>query len=526
MSSVPISTVDPVAPAAPSSRSAAVVPTGRPVHKEEISAERAALDLSVRTPVLLFFGSAIHWLLLASVLAILDAVKLNFPDLLTETAWLTIGRLHPAAGNALVYGWAGTAAIGASLWLMARLCRTPFRHGGILEAAWALWNLGVTFGVFGILYGNGTSYLSLEFPRYASPLIFTAFVFIALWVGMAFRNRRHGEIYVSQWYVLAAFLFFPWMYATANLLLFFIPVQAPAQAVIAAWYAHSLVSLFFVPLALALAYYIVPKVLGRPIADYRLAKLGFWTWLLFAGWSGGYSLIGGPVPTWMGGFAVATSVLTLLPLLAILTNFKNTLEGRYRALRHVPSLRFVVVGVWCFLAAGLVAAVTAFRGIESVLHFTLVGDAAGQLVMYGFVSLVLFGTIYYVTSRLLGLEWESPSLIRAHFWFSIVGFGLATISLTLGGVIQGLGLDDPKIPDLVLLSFVKPFLFMQLVGALTVCAGHVCLAASFGLLVARIGQPTLLVPLNVLGEALAPKRFGKSALTPNDASDSAIASVK
>ena len=497
------------------------------MRKEDAVDNRAIIDLSVRTPVLLFFGSSILWLLLASALGALSAVKVNFPDLLTNVAWLTIGRVHPAAGNAFVYGWAGTASIGAALWLMARLCRTPFHFRGTLESACVLWNLGVTLGVFAILYGQGTSYLGLEFPHWVSPILFTAFVLIAFWVGMSFRNRAQGEIYISQWYIVAAFLFFPWFYATANLLCFFIPVQAPAQAVIAAWYAHSLVSLFFVPVSLAVAYYVVPKVLGRPIAHYGLAKLGFWTWLLFAGWSGAYSLIGGPIPTWMSSLAITASVLTLLPIYAMFMNFKDTLAGRYGALRHVPSVRFVTIGVWCFLAVGLAGALSGFRGINSVVHFTLIGEAAGQLVMYGFVSMVMFGVIYYATSRLLGLEWESPSLIRAHFWFSVVGFGLATISLTLGGLIQGLGLNDPKITSLVLLSFVKPFLLMQLIGAFLTGVGAVCLTASFGLMLARIGQPTLVVPLRVLGEALAPGRFGKTSTpSPNNVSGAVIASVK
>ena len=487
---------------------------------------RAIIDMSVRSPVLMFFGSSILWLLLASALGALSALKVNFPDVLSDVAWLTIGRLHPAAGNAFVYGWAATASIGAALWLMARLCKTPFRFRGTLELVCVLWNLGVTLGVFGILYGESTSYLGLEFPRWVSPILFTAFVLIAFWVGLSFRNRTQDEVYISQWYLVAAFLFFPWTYGTANLLLFFIPVQAPAQAVIAAWYAHSLVSLFFVPVALAIAYYIVPKVLGKPIAHYGLAKLGFWTWLLFAGWSGAYGLIGGPIPTWMSSLAITASVLTLLPLYAMFRNFRDTLSGRYSALRHVPSLRFVTVAVWCFLAVGVAGALSGFRGVNSVVHFTLLSEAAGQMVMYGFVSLALFGVIYYASSRLLGLEWESPALIRAHFWFSVVGFGLATISLALGGLIQGLGLNDPKVDSLVLLSFVKPFLFMQLVGAFLTGVGAVCLAASFGLLMARIGQPTLVVPLRVLGEALVPGRFSQSKQSPNNVSGAVIASVK
>ena len=525
MSSVPTSTVDPVPPqAAPAP---ALSEEGRIMRKEDVTDNRALIDLSVRTPVLLFFGSSILWLLLASALGAVSALKVSFPDILPDIAWLTVGRVHPAAGNAFVYGWAGTACIGAALWLMARLCRTPFHFRGTLESACVLWNLGVFLGVFAILYGQGTSYLGLEFPHWVSPILFTAFVLIAFWVGMSFRNRAQGEIYISQWYLMAAFLFFPWTYATANLLCFFIPVEAPAQAVIAAWYAHSLVSLFFVPVALAIAYYIVPKVLGVAIANYPLAKVGFWTWLVFAGWSGAYSLIGGPIPTWMSSLAITASVLTLLPLYTMFVNFRDTLAGRYGALRHVPSLRFATVGVWCFLVVGTAGALSGFRGINSLVHFTLLTEAAGQLVMYGFVSMTLFGVIYYATSRLLGLEWESPALIRAHFWFSVIGFGLATLSLTIGGIIQGFALNDPKVTSLVLLSFMKPFLFMQLVGAFLTGVGAVFLTASFGLMLARIGQPTLVVPLRILGEALAPGRFPSTTKpTPNNVSGAAIASVK
>ena len=295
-------------------------------------------------PVLLFFASAIGWLLLASALAVLDSVKLNFPYFLANFSWLTFGRgaSRRDVGVRLRLGGLG-AGIGASIWLMARLCRTPLRGGVVVMAAWGLWNLGVLLGVVGILYGGGTSFNGLEFPRYASPLIFTSFVFIALWVLLAFRQRADRAIYISQWYLLAAFLFFPSMYGTANLLLFFLPIQAPAQAVVAAWYAHGMVSLWLIRWRWRWAYYIVPKVAGRPLAHYGLARFGFWSWLVFAGLSGAYDLIGGPLPAWMLSLAVVTSALTLLPLYAIGKNFGGTLSGRSRGLRHSPSLRFVTV---------------------------------------------------------------------------------------------------------------------------------------------------------------------------------------
>ena len=454
----------------------------------------ALVDASVRLPVLLFFGSSILWLLFSSAFGALAAVKLNVPWILSDAGWLTIGRLYPLATSSFSYGWAASAGIGAALWIMARLTGSPLRFGGLTLAAWLLWNLGLTFGVFGVMYGHGTSFDGLEFPRYASPVLFTAFVFLAVQVFAMFRFRQRDELYISQGYILAAFLWFPWSYATANLLIFMVPVQAPAQAVLGAWYAQGFMATWFVPLLLAIAYYVVPKVLGQPIHRYGLAKFAFWTWLVFSGWSGAYTLIDGPIPAWLSSLAIVSTLLTLLPLFGIWTNFSETLHGRYGGLRHSPSLRFVTVAVWLFLAAGVLAVPAAFRGVNELVHFTLLVEAQKQLVMYGGVSMALFGAAYYIVPRLLGVEWESAALLRAHFWLAIIGVGLSFTAYTLGGIIQGLGLNDPKVPVIVLLSFVKPFLFTQLVSQLLLTAANSFFAANFALILARLGWLTLRRP--------------------------------
>ncbi len=524
-------------------------------HPQVPVGETGAVDASVRLPVLLFFMSALGWIVLGSALALFAELKLNVPDLtvmepswsvgdystnggdqfyvrwlyavigffshllheffafiswclhpvlavMTDAAWLTVGRVLPAAAAAMTYGWAASAGIGVGLWLLARLGRVPLRHGGVLVGAWLLWNLGVTLGVAAVLYGQGTSYHTLEFPRYVFPLLFSAWMFIGVYAVLLYRHRQGVETYVSQWYALAAFLWFPWMYATANLLVFFVPVQAPAKAIVAAWYAHSLLTTFFVPLALAVAYYIIPKVVGHPIHRYGWAKFGFWTWLLFASWAGTYDLIDGPIPAWLSSVAVVASLLTLLPLAAITTNLLGTMSHRYGGLRHSPSLRFVVVGVCCFVAATVASVLFGFRSVNEVVHFTLISVAGGHLLMYGFVSFALFGAVYYIVPRLLGTEWASSALIRSHFWYATVGLGLIVVSSLLGGLVQGLGLDDPKVPMIAVLSFVKPFLASNLVATLLMLVGHVCLIASFSLILVRIGYAaTMRRPLVATGPA-------------------------
>ncbi|MFZ4598949.1 MAG: cbb3-type cytochrome c oxidase subunit I, partial [Terrimicrobiaceae bacterium] len=99
------------------------------------SAERAQIDASTRGPVLLFFGSAIFWLLIGSLLGLISAWKMTHPSFLDGAAWLTFGRLRPAHLNAVIYGWASAAGIGVGIWLMARLCRVALMHSKLLISA-------------------------------------------------------------------------------------------------------------------------------------------------------------------------------------------------------------------------------------------------------------------------------------------------------------------------------------------------------------------------------------------------------
>src|ERR1700739_3944351 len=90
--------------------------------------ERAIIDASTRVPVLMFYASAMVWLLIGTLLAAFTTFKLHAPDLLSNVSFLTWGRLRPVQMNVMLYGWASMAGMGTATWLMARLCRTTLRH--------------------------------------------------------------------------------------------------------------------------------------------------------------------------------------------------------------------------------------------------------------------------------------------------------------------------------------------------------------------------------------------------------------
>src|SRR5438034_10135799 len=126
--------------------------------------ERALIDASTRVPVLMFYASAVVWLLLGTLLAGFTSFKLHSPDLLSNVSFLTWGRIRPAHLNVMLYGWASTAGMGTAIWLMARLCCTTLRHPLLLVTAGAFCNLRFPLGICGILLGSSTAYHWLEFP--------------------------------------------------------------------------------------------------------------------------------------------------------------------------------------------------------------------------------------------------------------------------------------------------------------------------------------------------------------------------
>src|SRR5437868_15099051 len=90
--------------------------------------ERARIDASTRVPVLMFYASAMVWLLIGTLLAGFVSIKLHSPDWFSDVSFLTWGRLWPVHLNVMVYGWASKVAEGTAIGLMARLGGTTLRQ--------------------------------------------------------------------------------------------------------------------------------------------------------------------------------------------------------------------------------------------------------------------------------------------------------------------------------------------------------------------------------------------------------------
>lgn len=479
--------------------SSTVATTANDVTRSDVEqVERALIDASTRVPVLIFYTSAIVWLLIGTLLAGFTSFKLHMPDLLGGVSFLTWGRVRPAHMNAMVFGWASMAGIGTAIWLMARLSRTTLRHPLLLVAGAAFWNLGVFLGLLGILGGDSTGYQWLEFPPYAAVILFIAYSLVVSWVVLMFRFRRGGHIYITQWYLLGAFLWFPWLYGAAQIMLFVVPVQGVMQSAVTWWFANNLMFLWLGAIALGTAYYMIPKVIGRPVYSYHLAAIGFWTYALFASWTGMQRMVDGPFPAWMITASIAASILCIIPVATVGLNHHMTMRGNFPLMRYSPTLRFTVFGAIAYTVFSLVGVLISLRSVARFVQFTQASVAYTHLGLYAFFTMIMFGSMYYIVPRLVGREWKYASLIKLHFWSSAYGVGLMVAMLLVAGLVQGRDLDNTALSFTQSTQSTLPYLRARSLSGMLLTVAHFIFAFHFGLMLLGLGRtatvPTFLNP--------------------------------
>jgi cytochrome c oxidase cbb3-type subunit 1 len=467
---------------------------------------RVRADRSTSLVVGVCLTLAVIWLVLASFAGLISSIKLHAPDWWVQYEWLTFGRIRPIHLNLIAYGWCSLAGIGVAIWLIPRLLKTELVGAKYALLGGALWSIGVTAGVVAIATGHSDGLEWLEFPWQIDILLVIggALVGFPLWLTLLQRKVKH--LYVSVWYIAAGLLWFPILFLIANWPGLHFGVQ---EATMNWWFGHNVLGLWFTPLGLAASYYFIPKVLGKPIHSYNLSLLGFWSLAFFYSQVGGHHLIGGPVPSWLVTISIVQSMMMVIPVFAVAVNQHMTVLGNFRALNHSPTLRFIVLGAMMYTAASVQGSMEALRSVNAVTHFTHYTVAHAHLGLYGFFSMVMFGSIYFIMPRVMNWEWPYPKLISLHFWLVLVGFAIYFIWLTIGGWLQGLAMLDENTTFMQSVALTLPYLEARSIGGGLMTLGHLVFAVHFFAMGWKFGPKRLGATL--LGTAWMTRLLGKGA---------------
>lgn len=455
------------------------VPSGDPSAGE--------IEASCRLPLFaLLLGGAL-WLLFGSVLALIASIKFHSPNFLADAAWLTYGRVWPAFTNSLAYGFCVQAGMGVGLWLLARLGGVALATPVSVVAGALFWNLGMVLGVPGILCGQTTGFSFLEMPAFSAAPLFLGYLLIAVPGILTFRQRREQQTFVSQWFLLAALLWFPWIYSTAQLLLVFFPARGMVQAVVAWWYADNLLAVWVGLTGLAAGFYYVAKLAQRELHSHYLAIFAFWMLVLFGSWCGVPATA--PVPAWLPAVSGAALVMNFVTALAVLLMILGTLKGRFGQFVSNQWPPFVGVGLAVYLMATLARSCGALSDSTHLIDFTWFVPATRQLYLFGFAGMVLIGSAYAILPQLAGKPFCSARMVRTHFWLALAGVVLIFVSQAVCGIKESVALRDPTISFNDISRGTLPFLRAGTVGYLFLALGSLAFLVNICGLVAGFYIP-------------------------------------
>lgn len=424
--------------------------------------------------VLWFLGVSIFWLIVGTSVGEYLGIKFVAPDA-DHVSWLSFGRLRPVHTNMVFWGWASTAMVGLSYFVVPRVGNTKIYN--VKLGYYSLVCMASAVGIGSICLMAGINNSGGEYREYIWPVM----GLFALGIGISLYNfiktistRTTEEIYVSNWYIVAAMMFI-----AVIVLVGYLPFwqDGLGETIVQGFYMHQAVGMWFMFLNLGLMYYFLPQELDTPVYSYSLSVLAFWTQILFYTLIGTHHFIFSPIPWWLQTVAIIASVDMVVPVVAGSFNFMMTMKGSWYKLRWSYIMPFYVVSVIFYFSGSLQGTAEAFRWANLVWHFTDFTVAHSHMTMYGIITFMLFSFTYTLVPRITSLE--PPSLtVGLHFWLALVGLMIYIFSLMIGSTEKGLMWMD-KEPFIKGVIQSVPYWVFRAIGGTLMWISHFVFAYNF-----------------------------------------------
>jgi len=413
----------------------------------------------------LFLVVAILWLLAAATLGILAAGERLFPDILTFSFSVPLGRgievditratVDRAFFDALVFGWLTNAAFAAVFFITPRLAGTRLMSDGVANMGLAAWNLALAAGI-ALLYVKGASSVGslAEFPWPVKGLALLGLLAVngAFWRTLL---PIRGLPYISLLYFGIGLLALLGLFALASIPSV-ISLGATNDQLLWAFTARGIITYWALGATLGALYYVIPRVTRNPLYSGGLALLAFIGWLAFAGLSAIGALIDPSVPYAITSLGQAGTLLLLAPTFLAIANLLATISGRWSLLLSPGTMQFAVAGLAFLFVSAMLESVGALRSVQGLTAGT--DWALGVLVLglLGGSTLALYAFADHAFPRILRRSWSEGFLAHAQLWTAFAGAAVAGLGMVGAGLVQGSLQAEGTPPDqlnLTLLAF-------------------------------------------------------------------------
>lgn len=389
-----------------------------------------------------FAYASLFWLVVGLSVGLWAAAEMFAPSL-NLTPWLAFGRLRVVHTNGVIFGFALAGIFSCSYFMLEKLTRSPLAFPRLARVHLFLFNIAIPLAALSLFSGMNTSkeYSELEWPLDV--------VVVILWLMFAANvfgtlvRRREKQMYVSLWFIIACVVTVAVVYLLNNLAVpvnLFKSYSAYAgvnDANVQWWFGHNAVASIFTFPILAMFYYFLPRATGLPIYSHRLSIIAFWSLVFGYLWTGAHHLMFTPVPEWIQTVALAFSIFLIAPSWASVINGYYTMNGNWEQMRTNYLAKFFLLGITFYGLQTIQGPTQALRSLTGFLHYTeyIVGHV--HMGTMGWVTMILSASLYHIVTKTHGREVHSVRLANLHFWLILVGQLLFTVTLWIGGIMQG-----------------------------------------------------------------------------------------
>ncbi|HVS93812.1 MAG TPA: cbb3-type cytochrome c oxidase subunit I [Mucilaginibacter sp.] len=458
----------------------AEVNTPRFIATKKKAVKRPDIDPALARLILWHLCGAAFWLVVGTSIGEYLGIKFVSPDV-DHVSWLSFGRLRPVHTNMVFWGWSSLAMIGLGYYVVSTVSNTKVASLKYAWYAFYLINASVVAGSISLMAGINNA--GGEYREYIWPIMLLFAIGLVITLINYLRTiarRKTKEIYISNWYIVAAVMF-----TIVIALVGYLPFwqNGLGETIAQGYYMHQGVGMWFMLFNLGLIYYFLPQQLNTPIYSYSLGILAFWTQILFYTLIGTHHFIFSAIPWWLQTVAIIGSMGMLIPVFAGTTNFLMTFRGNYHKIGSSYTLPFYLVGVIFYFTGSFQGTAEAFRSANLYWHFTDFTVAHSHLTMYGIIAFMLWAAIYTLVPRLTGKE-PRQAWVGAHFWMALVGLLFYTIPLMIGGTLKGLYWQEGK-PFIDSVVQMAPFWLWRAIGGSLMWASHLIFAYNLYYMIAR-----------------------------------------
>ena len=456
------------------------------------TAETSPRQQEVYSDGVVRFGvlATLFWGIAGMLAGVVIAAQLAWPDLNIEP-WLNFGRLRPLHTSAVVFAFGGNALICTSFYIVQRTCRTRLALGGLAWFVFWGYQLFIVMAATGYLLGITQS------KEYAEPEWYVDLWLTVVWVAYlvvfvaTLMRRREPHIYVANWFYLAFIVTVAMLHVVNNLSM---PVSFAGSksyslfsgvqdALTQWWYGHNAVGFFLTAGFLGMMYYFLPKQANRPVFSYRLSIIHFWALIFLYIWAGPHHLHYTALPDWAQTLGMVFSIMLWMPSWGGMINGLMTLSGAWDKVRTDPIIQMMVVALAFYGMSTFEGPVMSIKAVNGLSHYTdwTIGHVhSGAL---GWVGMISFAALYFLTPRLWGRErLYSQTMVYWHIWLATAGIVVYAAVMWVAGITQGLMWREYDPEGFLVYSFAEsvaamnPYYVLRTLGGLMYLGGALIMA--------------------------------------------------